>query len=85
MASYTAEATPLHLQLRPPHKPRHHRRLRDRVGPRDPARRIPGHQATAAALRSQRPRVLRPVREPEVEERGLDVYYALADGDGGAA
>jgi hypothetical protein len=55
------------------------------VGPRDPARRIPGHQATAAALRSQRARVLRPVREPEVEERGLDVYYALADGDGGAA
>jgi len=29
--------------------------------------------------------VPRPVREPEVEERGLDVYDALADGDGGVA
>jgi transposase len=45
----------------------------------------PAHQAAAAALRRQRVGVLRPVREPEVEQRSLDVYDALAGGDGGAA
>jgi hypothetical protein len=29
--------------------------------------------------------VLRPAPEPEVEQRSLAVYDALADGDGGAA
>jgi hypothetical protein len=29
--------------------------------------------------------VLRPAPEPEVEHRSLDVYDALAGGDGGAA
>jgi transposase len=46
----------------------------------------PGHQAAAAALRRARVGVLRPVGpDPEVEQRSLDVYDALAGGDGGAA
>jgi transposase len=46
----------------------------------------PGHHAAAAALRRQRVGVLRPVREPEVEQRSLADYDALlGTGDGGAA
>ena len=46
----------------------------------------PGHRAAADALRRRRVGVLRPVREPEVEQRSLDVYDAmLGTGDGGAA
>jgi transposase len=45
----------------------------------------PRHRAAADALRRRRVGVLRPVREPEVEQRSLDVYDALAGGDGGAA
>ena len=47
----------------------------------------PGHHAAARALRSQRAAMLRPVPEPQVEQRSLDVYDAvLGTGtDGGAA
>jgi transposase len=47
----------------------------------------PGHHAAAAALRRQRVGVLRPVAEPEVEQRSLDVYDTLlgTGRDGGAA
>ena len=46
----------------------------------------PEHRAAAAGLRRQRVGVLRPVGpEPEVEQRSLAVYDALAGGDGGAA
>jgi len=45
----------------------------------------PEHYAAAAAMRRQRVGVLRPVREPEVEQRSLDVYDALAGDDGGDA
>jgi transposase len=47
----------------------------------------PCHHAAAAALRAQRARVLRPVREPEVEQRSLAVYDTLlgTGRDGGAA
>jgi hypothetical protein len=47
----------------------------------------PEHKAAAAALRRQRVGALRPVREPEVEQRSLDVYDAMlgTGGDGGAA
>jgi hypothetical protein len=46
----------------------------------------PGHKAAAAGLRRQRVGVLRPAPEPEVEQRSLAVYDALAGGgDGGAA
>ena len=47
----------------------------------------PEHQAAAAALRTQRARVLRPVPEPEVEQRSLAVYDAVlgTGADGGAA
>jgi transposase len=45
----------------------------------------PEHKAAAAGLRRQRVGVLRPAPAPDVEQRSLDVYDALADGDGGAA
>jgi len=46
----------------------------------------PGHSAAAAALRRHRVGVLRPVGEPEVEQRSLAAYDALlGTGDGGAA
>jgi hypothetical protein len=46
----------------------------------------PGHRAAAAALRRHRVGVLRPVGEPEVEQRSLAAYDALlGTGDGGAA
>ena len=46
----------------------------------------PGHHAAAKALRRRRAAVLRPVSEPQVEQRSLDVYDAvLGTGDGGAA
>jgi hypothetical protein len=45
----------------------------------------PEHKAAAAGLRRARVGVLRPAPEPEVEQRSLAVYDALADGDGGAA
>ena len=47
----------------------------------------PAHHAAAKALRRQRAGVLRPVPEPQVEQRSLDVYdAALGTGaDGGAA
>ena len=47
----------------------------------------PGHHAAAAALRSQRACVLRPVPEPEVEQRSLAVYDTLlgTGSDGGVA
>jgi transposase len=46
----------------------------------------PEHRAAAGALRRQRVGTLRPVGpEPEVEQRSLAVYDALAGGDGGAA
>ena len=46
----------------------------------------PGHLAAAAALRRHRVGALRPVGEPEVEQRSLAVYDALlGTGDGGAA
>jgi transposase len=46
----------------------------------------PGHRAAAGALRRRRVGVLRPVREPEVEQRSLADYDALlGTGDGGAA
>jgi len=47
----------------------------------------PEHRAAADALRRRRVGVLRPVREPEVEQRSLDVYDAMlgTGGDGGAA
>jgi len=45
------------------------------------------HYAAAAGLRRQRARALRPVGEPQVEQRSLAVYDALAasSADGGAA
>jgi transposase len=46
----------------------------------------PEHRAAAAALRRQRVGLLRPVGpEPEVEQRSLAVYDALAGGDGEGA
>ena len=46
----------------------------------------PAHRAAAAAMRRQRVGVLRPVGpEPEVEQRSLAVYDALAGGGEGAA
>ena len=46
----------------------------------------PEHKAAAAALRRQRVGMLRPVGpEPEVEQRSLAVYDALAGGDGEGA
>jgi transposase len=47
----------------------------------------PEHYAAAAGLRRQRTVVLRPVSEPEVEQRSLAVYDELAgsSADGGAA
>jgi transposase len=46
----------------------------------------PEHKAAAAALRRQRVGMLRPVGpEPEVEQRSLSVYDALAGGDGEGA
>jgi hypothetical protein len=47
----------------------------------------PGHHDAAAALRRQRVGVLRPVREPEVEQRSLADYDTLlgTGNDGGAA
>jgi transposase len=46
----------------------------------------PEHKAAAAALRRQRVGLLRPVgQEPEVEQRSLSVYDALAGGDGEGA
>ena len=45
----------------------------------------PEHKAAAAALRRQRVGLLRPVPEPEVEQRSLSVYDALAGGDGEGA
>jgi transposase len=47
----------------------------------------PGHHAAAKALRRQRAGVLRPVREPQVEQRSLAVYDAVlgTGADGGAA
>jgi transposase len=46
----------------------------------------PGHKAAAAAMRRQRAGMLRPVGpEPEVEQRSLSVYDALAGGDGEGA
>jgi transposase len=46
----------------------------------------PEHKAAAAALRRQRVGMLRPVGpEPEVEQRRLSVYDALAGGDGEGA
>jgi hypothetical protein len=47
----------------------------------------PEHRAAADALRRRRVGGLRPVREPEVEQRSLDVYDAMlgTGGDGGAA
>jgi len=46
----------------------------------------PGHKAAAAAMRRQRVGMLRPVGpEPEVEQRSLSVYDALAGGDGEGA
>ena len=46
----------------------------------------PEHRAAAAALRRQRVGMLRPVGpEPEVEQRSLAVYDALAGGDGEGA
>jgi transposase len=43
------------------------------------------HKAAAAGLRRARVGMLRPVGEPEVEQRSLDVYDALTGGDGGGA
>jgi transposase len=47
----------------------------------------PGHHAAAKALRRQRAAVLRPVPEPQVEQRSLAVYDAVlgTGADGGAA
>ena len=45
----------------------------------------PGHKSAAAGLRRQRVGVLRPAPEPEVEQRSLAVYDALAGGDGEGA
>ena len=45
----------------------------------------PEHKAAAAAMRRRRVGMLRPVGEPEVEQRSLDVYDALTGGDGGGA
>jgi len=46
----------------------------------------PEHRAAATALRRQRVGMLRPVGpEPEVEQRSLAVYDALAGGDGEGA
>jgi len=45
----------------------------------------PGHVAAARALRHDRARVLRPVPEPEVEQRPLAVYDAAVGLDGGVA
>ena len=45
----------------------------------------PEHKAAAAGLRRARVGMLRPVGEPEVEQRSLDVYDALTGGDGGGA
>jgi transposase len=45
----------------------------------------PEHRAAAAGLRRQRVGVLRPAPEPEVEQRSLAVYDALAGGDGEGA
>jgi transposase len=47
----------------------------------------PGHYAAAAGLRRQRAGMLRPVGDPQVEQRSLAVYDALAasSADGGAA
>jgi transposase len=46
----------------------------------------PEHKAAAAALRRQRVGLLRPVGpEPEVEQRSLAIYDALAGGDGEGA
>jgi hypothetical protein len=47
----------------------------------------PAHHAAAKALRGQRAVVLRPVPEPEVEQRSLDLYDAVlgTSADGGAA
>jgi transposase len=47
----------------------------------------PEHKAAAAGLRRQRVGMLRPVpgRDPEVEQRSLAVYDALAGGDGEGA
>jgi transposase len=47
----------------------------------------PEHHAAAKALRRQRAGVLRPVREPQVEQRSLAVYDAVlgTGADGGAA
>jgi transposase len=45
----------------------------------------PEHRAAAAGLRRRRVGVLRPAPEPEVEQRSLAVYDALAGGDGEGA
>jgi hypothetical protein len=47
----------------------------------------PEHHAAARALRRQRAVVLRPVPEPQVEQRSLAVYDAVlgTGADGGAA
>jgi len=47
----------------------------------------PAHHAAGKALRSQRAVVLRPVPEPEVEQRSLDLYDTVlgTGADGGAA
>ena len=47
----------------------------------------PEHKAAAAGLRRQRVGMLRPVPgpDPEVEQRSLAVYDALAGGDGEGA
>jgi transposase len=45
----------------------------------------PGHIAAARALRRQRVGMLRPVGEPEVEQRALSVYDAALGLDGGVA
>jgi len=45
----------------------------------------PEHKAAAAGLRRQRVGLLRPAPEPEVEQRSLSVYDALAGDDGEGA
>jgi hypothetical protein len=45
----------------------------------------PGHVAAARALRHERARVLRPVAEPDVEQRSLADYDTALGLDGGVA
>jgi hypothetical protein len=45
----------------------------------------PGHIAAARALRRERAGVLRPVAEPEVEQRSLSDYDTALGLDGGVA